>query len=367
MEETSIEFVPFTGSVEQPTSDESQTFAEIGAVMGRLGAVMNDHYRHAVRSVHAKSHGLLKAELAVSPDLPKELAQGLFAQPASYPSIIRFSTTPGDLLADSVSTPRGMAIKAITSGAMPMIAGHESNATQDFVLVNARTFGLPDAKAFLKVQKVLEANLNDPEIFKKVVSNTARGLNAVLALVGLQSDAIAQLGHPETNLLGETYGSCAAFRYGDYIAKLIVEPASENLRALHNKHVNVNFHYSGLRDAVVDFFKTETAVWDVKVQLCADEEKMPIENPSKPWPETLVPYRKVATLTAKPQDAYSPKRRVFVDEILTFNPWHCLEAHQPLGQIMRARKPVYAQTSQYRHAMNDRPTIEPKRIEELPD
>ena len=61
----------------------------------------------------AKAHGLLRGTLTVAENLPPVLAQGLFARSGNYPVAIRFSTSPGDLLPDSVSTPRGMAVKVI--------------------------------------------------------------------------------------------------------------------------------------------------------------------------------------------------------------------------------------------------------------
>jgi catalase len=366
MESDSAGYVRYSDSVEVRQPDEEKTFEEIRAVMQRMSALMNDHYRHAVRPVHAKSHGLLKGELKVNANLPEPLRQGLFGQARSYPVIMRFSTTPGDLLADSVSTPRGLGMKVIGVEGQ-MLAGHEGQVTQDFVFVNAKTFGVPDAKHFLKLQQILEKNLNDPEIFKKLVSNIARGANAVLGLVGLDSGALAQLGHPETHILGETFGSNAALRYGDYIAKMIIKPVSVNMTKLTGKHVPVNFHYSGLRDSIVEFFGTNTAEWEVGVQLCKDLKKMPVEDPSVAWPEDLSPYQTVGTITALPQNAYSPARRVFVDEILAFSPFHCLAAHRPLGQIMRARQQTYIMTSSYRREMNGRPATEPRDISELPD
>ncbi len=96
--------------------------------------------------------------------------------------------------------------------------------TQDFVFVNAKSFLAPDAEHFLKSQKVIEANANDPEIFKKAVSGVAAGTNAVLGLVGLHSANLEQLGAPHTHPLGETFGSTAAVRYGDYVAKITIAP-----------------------------------------------------------------------------------------------------------------------------------------------
>src|SRR4051812_47499149 len=68
---------------------------------------------HATRSVHAKSHGLLRAQLIVPEGLPEILAQGIFSKPGNWPTVMRISTIPGDILDDNVSTPRGMAIKII--------------------------------------------------------------------------------------------------------------------------------------------------------------------------------------------------------------------------------------------------------------
>ena len=358
-------YVAYADSLEKPKPDEEKTFDELAAAMGRLSGLMFDRYRHATRSVHAKSHGLLRADLTVYDRLPPELAQGLFARPATIPAIVRLSTNPGDVLADSVSTPRGMAVKFVGVEG-PMVPENLGEVTQDFVFVNAKSFLAPDAEHFLRSQRVIEANANAPEIFKKAVSGVAAGTNAVLGLVGLHSANLEQLGAPHTHPLGETFGSTAAVRYGDYVAKIIIAPKSENLVALKDKHVGVAFHYSALRDAIVEFFKTERAEWEVQVQLCADAERMPIEDPSVEWPEDLSPYRPVASLVAEPQDAYSPERRVFCDERLHFNPWHSLAAHRPLGNIQRARRKAYALSSDYRHRMNGHAKGEPKSIAELP-
>jgi hypothetical protein len=346
---------------------EDATIGELNQVIHRTQVLLNDRYRHAVRFAHSKSHGILKGELSISANLPAELRQGLFSTAKTYPAIIRFSTAPGDIMADSVSTPRAMAVKVSGVEGMEMDPENAGQTTQDFVFLNSKVFGVPNVKAFLGNVKLIEKTLNDPELLKKTVSNVARGVNAALGLLGAHSATLEQFGAPETNVLGETYGSCGAIRYGDFIAKIAFTPLSENLKALKGKHVAVNFHYSGLRDAVVEFFKTETAVWEVGVQLCRDLEKMPVEDPSKEWPEDMSAYRAVGTITAKPQDAYSPARRVYADDVLAFNPWHTLAAHRPLGNVMRARKATYRESAGFRRKMNGRPMAEPKGISEFPD
>lgn len=46
-------------------------------------------------------------------DLPDQYAQGAFDWHRKMPVVMRFSTTPGDVLDDKVSTPRGLALKLI--------------------------------------------------------------------------------------------------------------------------------------------------------------------------------------------------------------------------------------------------------------
>jgi hypothetical protein len=170
------------------------------------------------------------------------------------------------------------------------------------------------------------------------------------------------------NILGESFYSKAPIRYGAYIAKLGIQPESDNMKELTGNVVpELGKHDSGLRDEAVHFFETETAEWNVCIQLGTDLQKMPVEDPSIEWPEDLSPYVPVARIVARPQNAYSAERRVYVDEKLSFNPWHCLAAHRPLGNIMRARFHAYKASSEFRHSANGREMVEPGSISELPD
>jgi hypothetical protein len=208
----------------------------------------------------------------------------------------------------------------------------------------------------------------DSEGLKQFVSTSTGVLENVLEAVGGGSETPKAFGHPETNILGKSFFSQAPIRYGEYIAKVSVEPVSENLKQLTGKHVeHLGKRYSGLRDEAVKFFGTETGEWNLWVQLCTDLEKMPVEDASVKWPEDLSPYVPVARIIAGPQNAYSAARRVYVDEKLSFNPWHCLAAHRPLGNIMRSRFVAYKASSYFRHSANGREMIEPKAIDELPD
>jgi len=128
----------FSPSVEKPESDEAQTFSELVDTLRGITETTSKDYGHSVRAVHAKSTGLLKAEITVIDHLPPGLAQGLFAKAGRYPVVMRFSTSPGDIVADSISTPRGVGIKITgISGSAPP---GESADTQDFVMINGPAF-----------------------------------------------------------------------------------------------------------------------------------------------------------------------------------------------------------------------------------
>ena len=97
-------FVPYSESVEVKKPGEDQVFEDLAATMRRISETFGDRARHVSRAVHAKSHGLLKGELKVLDNLAEPHRQGLFASPLSYGVVMRFSTIPGDILADSIST-----------------------------------------------------------------------------------------------------------------------------------------------------------------------------------------------------------------------------------------------------------------------
>jgi hypothetical protein len=150
------------------------------------------------------------------------------------------------------------------------------------------------------------------------------------------------------------------------VAKLAIAPSSDNLKELTGKHVDAGRSFNALEESIREFFKDRTAVWEIQSQLALDDGTTPIEDASKQWPEDKSPYRAVATLTVPPQESYSNARQIFVDEQLSFSPWHALAAHQPLGGIMRSRLRAYEEAQQFRAERNLRPNVEPYSIEEVP-
>jgi hypothetical protein len=66
-------YARYADAVEVRQPDEDRTITAIVDAMRGIAETGLDHYRHAVRPSHAKSHGLLKGEFRVLESLPREL------------------------------------------------------------------------------------------------------------------------------------------------------------------------------------------------------------------------------------------------------------------------------------------------------
>lgn len=327
-------YVRYSDDVELKQPDEERLIDETIASFERMRRKVFDKHRHPMRGAHAKGHGVLKGELTIYDNLPIALAQGLFRTPRTYPVIIRFSTAPGDVMPDGVSSFRGMAVKVIGVEGRKFLEPEADALTQDILTINYPVFPSGDVAGYLKEQLLQEkVVVSAPEEAQQLLTAALRTVNAVTEKVGLPLHPTALgITRPETHILGETYYTAAALRYGDYIARINIVPVSESLQPLIGKQIETNDH-SVLRDLVVAFCRDRTAEYEVRAQLCTNLERMPIEDASIQWSEDESPYLPIAKITIPTQDAYSPARRVYVDEVLSFSAWHCIPEHRPLGSI----------------------------------
>lgn len=121
-----------------------------------------------------------------------------------------------------------------------------------------------------------------------------------------------------------------------------------------------------LRERMVRQLAEGSVDLEFRVQRRTDPNVMPLEDTSRPWDESLSPFVTLATIRVLQQDFDTPQRREF-DENLSFNPWHCIAYHQPLGGVNRARRHVMKAISDFRLERNGVPRIEPtiEALEEL--
>ena len=355
-------FVRYSDSVESIPKDETRTIDDIMASLHRLSERNHAKGGKAVRVSHGKAHGLAVGELTVPDDLPAPLAHGVFKPGANYPVIVRLANVPGEIDIDAVATQRGLAFKLLGVEG-ETLAGH-AEGTQDFVLDSGNRFAAGTAAQFLTNHRLLEHAPQIPDVFKAAFSAVARAGNKLLHRIGADSPTLDFFGHSRVHPLAEAYFTQAPIRYGDYLAKLAVVPVSPAQRALDGTFVDLD-DPNALRTATVGFLREHDAEFDVRVQLCTDLRAMPIEDASVEWPEEKSPYRTVAKLRLPRQDAYSPARRAFVED-LSFSVSHSLAAHRPLGSIMRARLRAYPAMARLRREKNGAPLRELASIGEVP-
>lgn len=322
-----------------------------------LSTTLRDEGR-GLRAVHAKAHAYLTGTLSVLPDLPPELAQGMFATPGNYPAILRVSTNPGDVLDDSISLPRGIALKVLGVEG-PRLPGAEGDA-QDFLMVNAPVFASPDPADFARSLKLLALTTDRLEWAKKALSLTLRTVERGIEAVGLESRALKSFGgalnvHP----LGERYFSTVPFRHGDYVAKYALVPVSDTLTRHSGEEIATIGHPDAIRAAMDRDTRAGAMTWELCAQLMRDPETMPVEDPRVEWPEDESPLLPVARLRVEAQPSFDAAAARAADDRLRFSVWTGLAAHRPLGAINRARRDAYLFSTGFRERANRCPIHEP--------
>lgn len=355
--------VLYTPAVEVPQPDEAETIADLAAVHIKSMRRATDDPHDLQRAQHSKSHGLLIGRLEVLEDLDETLAQGVFAEPEVYDAIVRLSTVPGEILPDAFGTPRGFAIKLLGVEG-ERLPGSEGATTQDFILVNMPVFTAPNLKAMIPPMKGLAAISGRMEGLKMATAAVARTAEAFIEGAGGDAPGWRGIGgeqprHP----LGETYYSQVPILFGPYMAKLSLVPSSANLTRLAGQRIDTDSDKLALCKLMSAHFEMQGGEWDLRVQLCTDLEAMPIEDSTRPWSEEDSPWRTVARLTIAPQIAWSEERSRVIDDGMSFNPWHGVAVHRPLGWVQRARKPVYEASVRMRGQSHGLTATEPESVD----
>lgn len=348
--------IPYTDDVEQLQPDEDEHIRRCIDAMLRTNAMTFDLHRHGYRATHAKSHGVLRGTLTVHDGLPAELAQGLFATPASYDVVARIATETGQLDDDRVPNARGLALKVFGVEGETMHPSHPGHRVHDLLFNTLPVLPPGTARTFMELAEIRERHFSEPEKIDEEVARRpdAEELTAFGRLANI---------HP----LAHAYYTQGAFRHGDHVAKVGLYPGTDEQAALAGRQVRDDDHRGILRELLGEWVRARGATFDVRVQLRTDAAAMPVEDAAVDWPQDLSPYRSVATVTFAPQEAYSPARRVFADDRLAFRPWNGLAAHRPLGSVNRLRRRAYEELGAQRGASNAVTVTEMRAAAELPD
>lgn len=296
--------------------------------------------------VHVKTHGYALGELRVLPNLPDELAQGLFAHDRTYPVMARFSNAASQAQPDALPDGRGLAIKVLDVNGEMLPDDPSPRAAQDFVMINHPVFFARNVNDYLRLEQVLVQADDNPLA-------TAEG-----ALTGGDWNplnwhwrevlTVARIaGQLPTHPADQTYFSMAPIRFGNYVAKYRAKPLGDRHESYLKLIQQLGTHADALRLALETTLRTQEVLFEFQVQLRTSEASMPIEDATIEWPESESPYRTVAHLLL-PRQEIEPLRRQSEYQNLAFNVWHALAAHRPLGGINRVRRRVYPISATWR-------------------
>jgi hypothetical protein len=327
--------------------------AHLQAIIDTLGQYMRQHWApgNFQRGGNTKTHGVVRASFTVRDDLPPQYRQGLFAEPKTYPAWVRFSGPgpdwPRDI--DDVGFV-SCAIKVMgVPGAKIM---DDEKRTQDFLSICTPTFVTPDTRANAKLQAWI---LKGTPLFYFVDPRDSHVLDGFMQSLWNKT---------QSNPLGERYWSCVPYLLGQNQAMMYsVYPRSKVYRHIPRLPLRPPDNY--LRDNMVRTLSEQDVEFDFMLQVQTDAYRMPIENAAVRWPEKLSPFVAAARVHIPSQRFDSPEQLAFAN-VLSYNPWHCLPEHRPLGNQSRARHRMYWELSRLRQMMNDTPHIEPTGDEVFP-
>jgi hypothetical protein len=289
------------------------------------------------RALHRKQHAGAEAELEVHDGLPAEVAAGLFAHPGRYRAYVRYSNGRQMHGPDLAPDLRGFAVKVLGVEGRKLIPGLEDATTQDFLCINVSSQPFRDTDEFMRfVTSVDNQLLALPRLI------AAFGPAKVLKLIA----TMRKLGGPQS-VATIPFFSAVPVKWGDYAGKYAFFPQGDD-GGPGGRGRGAGY----LAEDLARRLAAGPRRYEMKVQLFRDEQSTPIEDASVEWKEDVAPWLAIGTLVLPSQDVLGDRGRTLsaLVEQLSFDPWHALEAHRPLGDIMRARNHAYRLSTMERKA-----------------
>ena len=330
--------------IECPVSPEDpvliEEIARLIAASVEASAPPDGVYR---RDAHPKHHGIVQAWFTVDGAVPDALRHGLFAAPGSYRAWIRYSNGAPHVQPDSKADQRGMAVKLVDVPGQKLL--DDQPAAQDFVLASAPRFFIRTMADYLAFTRYA---VRPPAIRALAFFF---GWNP-LRWRWYELFALSSTLRKTSDLLATRYWSQTPYRLGPHVVKYSAIPTTRG--AALSATASRNY----LRENLAARLRTTDATFDFAVQLQTKPASMPIDDATVVWDESEAPFQKVATIRIPVQEFQSPAQMAYA-EFVSYNPWHALPAHGPLGSVNGTRRVVYLAISSLRHGLNRTPQVDP--------
>jgi hypothetical protein len=296
------------------------------------------------RGGNTKTHGIVRGEFIVHDNLPENFQRGIYATPRSYPAWVRFSG-PGPYITPDIDDVGFMSISVkLMDVPGPKLADDEK-FTQDMFGVSPPTFVTPDTRANAQLQ--IQSGKN-AQILYFVNLHDSHVLDLIMQGLWIKTQS-SPFEAPYFSDVPYLMGEGQAMEYSFW-------PKSNRKTRIPNLPFRPPDNY--LRNAMVASLASGDVEFDVRVQMQTDAFLMPIENAGVLWPEKLSPRVSVATLRLPRQTFDDPAQLEFA-RVLSYNPWHSIAEHRPLGNQGRARRRMYTELAQLRQSMNGVTHYEP--------
>jgi hypothetical protein len=296
------------------------------------------------RGGNTKTHGIVRGEFIVHDGLPERFRHGIFAEPRTYRAWVRFSG-PGPYITPDIDDVGFMSISIKLMGVPGVKLMTEERFTQDMFGVSTPTFVTPDVRANAQLQL---ASLKNASILYFVNLHRSHLLDLIMQSLWVKT---------QSSPCEAPYFSCVPYLLGEGQAmQYSVWPTSKKRTPIPRLPFRPPDNY--LRDAMAAALDAGAVELDFRIQMQTDPFLMPIENAAVLWPTRLSPRVSVATLRL-PRQRFDSPAQINFEKRLSYNPWHCIPEHRPLGNQSRARRRMYLALSTFRHDMNAIPHYEP--------
>ena len=291
------------------------------------------------RTFHSHLYAMLRCTLTIDSGLAEHLAHGLFAAPRRYEGWARFSSAffRSERMPDS----KGIAVKLL--GVPGETCLPDTPGEQDFVMGNTPTVWFGTEALMMEYAQKVRISMGASATLR--LTDTlppgflfpgGNPLNPRWNVVRLVAAHVWQsLAYRDPARFA--YYSATAFRLGEEAVKFCFRPAPA--RGIRLSGGYVERLKQRLDSGPIEF--------DFLAQPRTRPDEEPIDDATVLWRS---PWVRVGRLAIPPQEFDTPERR-HLGERISYSPWNCLTAHEPLGGVNRARRLAYDRSAFNRGAM----------------
>ncbi|WWC72083.1 uncharacterized protein I206_106043 [Kwoniella pini CBS 10737] len=345
---------------EQREEDEDAKILRVGELVHDMQSHNFDAHQHKFRGTHVKSLGFVKGSIAINSDLPSYLQHGLFAEVGKkYDCIGRYANEPSFILPDNTSAPRGFSLKIFDVNGerlSPAPNGSTNQGTQDFLFNNAPIVELTNLNTTIEIFELRTKYFDNPT-----------QLNLELAKRSDRLKQFAPFMLPNKYVIGSTFYSQSAFKFGPYACKFSLLPISQFQEEFKGKTIPKDSNKTFHRDHIREYYSKNPTEYKLRAQFSSDLNKQPIEDASIEWKESYSPWYDLAIIKFDSQETFSDERRIWWEDHIGLSPWDGLLDHRPLGSINRLRHKAYEMSRAYREKGNQTKVYLPLKVEDIPN